>query len=397
MKYNTVNEKNIFEIFDFNKDDEDRGKIKVFPKYQRKYITVKKKKCGFIKSLLNEEYFGSIQVAKYEVNGVWYREVVDGTQRINMMREFFEGGFDVGGIKYSSLNTKDRLKIQYDFKVVNINIEKILPNNVFNVLNTANTTLDKMELLNGEYCNNGVYEYLKNRSQSPEYISSLCRIFDTQNELKFTARYKSLAYLLSILTYKSFNGKLVGSNATNRNQFCKNYIESGKLSLDNTSEELFLIFDLLSYINFGPGDFKQCSNDLFLPILGLTFKYFNTKSLLYKHQSSIKNTIVKMLSQIENNIIKNDNRGVAFHTGVCSMLDESFNNLLQNTKRKPFSKSYKLIKLKHQEYKCSHCKVDITEKTNEADHITPVHLGGDNSIENLQMLCRPCNRTKGGK
>lgn len=33
----------------------------------------------------------------------------------------------------------------------------------------------------------------------------------------------------------------------------------------------------------------------------------------------------------------------------------------------------------------------------EADHITPWHLGGKTTIENCQLLCRECNRRKGGK
>lgn len=33
----------------------------------------------------------------------------------------------------------------------------------------------------------------------------------------------------------------------------------------------------------------------------------------------------------------------------------------------------------------------------EADHITPWHLGGKTKAENCQMLCRDCNRHKGGK
>ena len=33
----------------------------------------------------------------------------------------------------------------------------------------------------------------------------------------------------------------------------------------------------------------------------------------------------------------------------------------------------------------------------EADHITPWHDGGKTIADNCQMLCRECNRRKGGK
>ncbi len=32
----------------------------------------------------------------------------------------------------------------------------------------------------------------------------------------------------------------------------------------------------------------------------------------------------------------------------------------------------------------------------EGDHITPWHLGGKTDETNLQMLCKDCNREKGG-
>lgn len=31
------------------------------------------------------------------------------------------------------------------------------------------------------------------------------------------------------------------------------------------------------------------------------------------------------------------------------------------------------------------------------DHVMPLRLGGSNYIENIQLLCRPCNLSKGSK
>lgn len=39
------------------------------------------------------------------------------------------------------------------------------------------------------------------------------------------------------------------------------------------------------------------------------------------------------------------------------------------------------------------CKVGIESKF-EVDHIMPLYLGGANSPDNLQLLCKPCNRKK---
>ena len=39
---------------------------------------------------------------------------------------------------------------------------------------------------------------------------------------------------------------------------------------------------------------------------------------------------------------------------------------------------------------CEHCGAVATE----VDHITPLKRGGDNSMDNLQSLCKPCHSRK---
>ncbi len=40
---------------------------------------------------------------------------------------------------------------------------------------------------------------------------------------------------------------------------------------------------------------------------------------------------------------------------------------------------------------CAYCG---TDKTLEVDHVTPRSLGGTDNLDNLQLLCRPCNLNK---
>ena len=46
---------------------------------------------------------------------------------------------------------------------------------------------------------------------------------------------------------------------------------------------------------------------------------------------------------------------------------------------------------------CPHCGKHFNVEEMEADHITPWHTGGRTVAENCQMLCRDCNRRKGGR
>lgn len=45
--------------------------------------------------------------------------------------------------------------------------------------------------------------------------------------------------------------------------------------------------------------------------------------------------------------------------------------------------------------KCNYCGQHMDKY--QIDHIVPIARGGDNSNENLQLLCAPCNRQKGAK
>lgn len=39
----------------------------------------------------------------------------------------------------------------------------------------------------------------------------------------------------------------------------------------------------------------------------------------------------------------------------------------------------------------------FAHRTMEFDHIIPLNKGGKTTVDNLQILCRRCNRSKGGK
>lgn len=53
--------------------------------------------------------------------------------------------------------------------------------------------------------------------------------------------------------------------------------------------------------------------------------------------------------------------------------------------------------LRRDNFTCKHCSRQLSRDLLEVDHIVPKALGGSNSIENLQTLCRTCNRRKGAR
>jgi 5-methylcytosine-specific restriction endonuclease McrA len=50
-----------------------------------------------------------------------------------------------------------------------------------------------------------------------------------------------------------------------------------------------------------------------------------------------------------------------------------------------------------QRQNCAICECYIEHGSGEVDHIVPLAKGGSNELENVQLLCRTCNRSKGAR
>lgn len=53
--------------------------------------------------------------------------------------------------------------------------------------------------------------------------------------------------------------------------------------------------------------------------------------------------------------------------------------------------------LKSQGYLCPYCKASLKRRKRHIDHVLPLALGGSNDRSNIQVLCPPCNLSKGSK
>ena len=61
--------------------------------------------------------------------------------------------------------------------------------------------------------------------------------------------------------------------------------------------------------------------------------------------------------------------------------------------RKPFTKAIKAVVLKRSGGMCE--APDCTRPGKDFDHVRPVAIGGESTLENCQLLCRTCNAAKG--
>lgn len=69
--------------------------------------------------------------------------------------------------------------------------------------------------------------------------------------------------------------------------------------------------------------------------------------------------------------------------------------LVRPTMRIPWPQGLKRELMRRQDYTCAYCGHRRYPHQFEIDHIFPVVRGGSNDIENLQVICRPCNMRKG--
>lgn len=61
---------------------------------------------------------------------------------------------------------------------------------------------------------------------------------------------------------------------------------------------------------------------------------------------------------------------------------------------------YRVLVFDRDDYRCQYCGIPNDEHDNSSyhvDHIFPVSRGGKTELANLQLLCEPCNLTKGAK
>ena len=65
--------------------------------------------------------------------------------------------------------------------------------------------------------------------------------------------------------------------------------------------------------------------------------------------------------------------------------------------RTEFSKATKREALAQSRGVCRKCRLPLQPPRIEYDHILSAFLGGDNSLENCQVLCTPCHRGKTSK
>lgn len=294
-------------------------------------------------------------------------EVLDGKQRIEAIKNFYQNNIEYNGKLY--MQTEHNLQEKIDnteIKDIICSGDEQLKREIFRRINTLGVPLSEYEVLNGLF--NG--EYLRG-------VSSYCeQDKKAKKVLGSASRGNAKISLLRLLgKIRSFNGR----------DGLYDYI---KLHQSDSFQQDML--DIKKYISFIADVFDSYGGQL--PI------YFNL-ALRYHKDITIWKAKKAEINTNVNRYLKSD---YAKLTDKAKEIEDIINAIINNISVDPkrlfthddkeeLIKTVLAVDNKHQ---CAICKQVFFDDELQVDHIIPWSRGGRTVLSNAQLLCEPCNIRK---
>jgi len=330
------------------------GKLDVRPPYQREFVYKEKQRDAVIDTLTQGF---PLNVMYWAVRSDGTFEIIDGQQRTISICQYVNGDFAFNFKYFHNLQKDEKEQIlDYELNVYicsGADSEKL---KWFKTINIAGEKLTEQELRNAVY--------------SGSWVADAKRYFSKNN----CAAYG--------LASKYINGSPIRQDylETAIDWISKGNIEvyMGNHQHDPNAVALWNYFR--SVIDWVKAIFPKYRKEMKGVAWGPLYDKFgksplNPKELEEKISKLMMDSDVQKKSGIYAYVIDGDER----HLGI-RLFDE-------NTKREIYEKQQGI---------CPLCKKHFDIEKMEADHITPWKEGGRTVAENCQMLCRECNRRKGG-
>lgn len=330
------------------------GKLDVRPPYQREFVYKENQRNAVIDTLTQNF---PLNVMYWAVRSDGTFEIIDGQQRTISICQYVNGDFAFNFKYFHNLQKDEKEQIlDYELNVYicsGADSEKL---KWFKTINIAGEKLTEQELRNAVY--------------SGSWVADAKRYFSKNN----CAAYG--------LASKYINGSPIRQDylETAIDWISKGNIEvyMGNHQHDPNAVALWNYFR--SVIDWVKAIFPKYRKEMKGVAWGPLYDKFgksplNPKELEEKISKLMMDSDVQKKSGIYAYVIDGDER----HLGI-RLFDE-------NTKREIYEKQQGI---------CPLCKKHFDIEKMEADHITPWKEGGRTVAENCQMLCRECNRRKGG-
>ena len=335
------------------------GKLNIRPKYQREFVYKDKQREAVVETV-NKNF--PLNVMYWVKNSDESYEVLDGQQRTISICEYVSGKFSVNFQYFHNLEASEQNKI-LDYKIMvyfceGTDKEKL---DWFETINIAGEKLTDQELRNAIYTGTWL-------TDAKKYFSKTgCVAYQIGSDyMKGTPNRQD--YLETVIKWIS-------------NNEIKDYMS--KHQHEHTAIELWNYYS--NVISWVQSVFKIVRKK---EMNGLEWGFFyNTHKDKKLDPVDIEVEIAILMKDDE---VKNKKGIYAF----ILTRNEKYLSL------RSFDDSVKRAVYERQKGICPHCppETNYHEIVNmEADHIIPWYKGGKTTIENCQMLCMSCNRTKSGK
>ena len=335
------------------------GKLNIRPKYQREFVYKDKQREDVIASILKNF---PLNVMYWVLNENDTFELLDGQQRTISICQFISGDFSInfeGNIYKFSTFTKDIQEKILNYKLMiyfceGTDSEKL---DWFKIINIAGEKLTDQELRNAIY--------------TGEWLTDAKRYFSKTNCVAYNMASQYLSGVAIRQEYLETAIKWIS------NDNIEKYMAENQHTSD--AEELWSYFQ--NVIDWVQKIFPTYHKDM----KGLPWGMFYNK---YKDKNFDANKLEKEIERLKLDDDVTNNRGIYEYLLTS---EEKHLNI------RVFTENQKHKKYKEQDGICAKCEKEFDENKMEGDHITPWKDGGKTEYDNLQMLCKNCNRTKSGK
>lgn len=333
------------------------GKLDIRPPYQREFIYKDKQRDAVIDTILKGFPLNVMYWAKNE-NGF---EVLDGQQRTISVCQYVNGDYSIDEKYFHSLPTDVQDKIlDYELFIYvcdGTDSEKLA---WFETINIAGEKLNKQELRNAVYCG--------------AWLSSAKRFFSKTSCVAYKLGEKFVNgspirqdYLETALSWiVNFKGTTI-----------ERYMSEHQNDADCTELKMYFQ-NVITWVQTIFPNHKKWSKVVKNVDWGILYNKYHETSFT---PSDLESEVSRLM--------KDDD--VTNKKGI-------FEYVLGGNERclniRAFTESQKMFAYEKQEGVCPLCGEHFKFEEMEGDHITPWVEGGKTDVDNLQMLCKECNRRK---
>ena len=330
------------------------GQLNIRPKYQREFVYDVKHRDAVIDTI-NKGFPLNVMYWCRNEDGTF--EVLDGQQRTISICEYVKGTYSINNLYFHNLTDTDKDKIlDYELMIYICEGNDKEKLDWFRIISIAGVQLTDQELRNAIY--------------TGEWLSDAKHYFSKNN----------------CLAYK------IGSDYMTGNAIRQDYLETaldwiseGKIEKymaehqhNHTANELWNYFN--SVINWIQNIFPKYRKEM----KGLDWGLFYNK---YKDNDYNPKELEKQVSTL----MADEYDEITSKKGIYEYVLSGNERCLSI---RAFKDSEKRKVYERQKGVCPKCKKHFEINEMEADHITPWSKGGHTTIDNCQMLCKNCNRTK---